>query len=203
MTDRLVYVIGPSGSGKDSVLDGLRSCWPEEIPAHWARRTISRPASAHGEQHEPVDEQAFRQLADSESFALHWQANGLRYGVRHAELQPLALGHCVFVNGSRGYLPALLRHRPRATIVHIGASVPVLKERLLARGRETHDAMAARLKREVAVRLPAASIHIQNDGALKDTVSRLLEQILSRYLSPADFAAHLDRLHVQHRHNDD
>lgn len=177
MTGRLIYVIGPSGAGKDSVLAGLRSCWPATPSTHWARRTISRPGTAHGEQHEAVDGQTFERLLASQAFALHWQANGLHYGVRHAELQPLRSGYWVFVNGSRGHLPELLSRWPHATVVHIGASAHVLEARLLARGRETPEAVAKRLTREVPIRLPPGSLCIQNDGELGDAVSALYGQL--------------------------
>lgn len=178
MSGRLVYVIGPSGAGKDSVLTCLRASWPATHPTHWARRTISRPLTPQGEQHEPVDDETFDQLLDSQAFAIHWRANGLRYGVRKEELQPIHSGNWVFINGSRGHLPELLNLWPEATVVHIGASVHVLKERLLARGRETPEAVAQRLQREVSLQLPQGSITIQNDGALQTAADELLTQLL-------------------------
>ena len=55
---------------------------------------------------------AFEQLSEAQAFAFDWQANGLRYGVRHDELSPLHVGKWVIVNGSRAYLPqALARFR--------------------------------------------------------------------------------------------
>lgn len=182
MTARLVYVIGPSGSGKDSVLGELRGRWPAQPLAHWAKRTITRPVSPHGERHEPVDDATFAHLMQKKAFALHWVANGLSYGVRHDEVSPLSKGHWVFVNGSRAHLPELLALRPEATIVHIGASAHVLQERLLTRGRETPQAIAARLAREIPLQLPVGSICIQNDGPLSDAVSDLLQKLLSRHV---------------------
>jgi len=178
MKGRLIYVIGPSGAGKDSVLGGLRAHWPATPTTHWARRTISRPLSAHGEQHEPVDEQTFDQLLERRAFALHWQANGLHYGLRHEELQPIQSGHWVFVNGSRGHLSELLGLWPQATVVHIGASPHVLKERLLARRRETPEAIVQRLRRAVHTDLPPNTISIRNDGVLQEAVSELLTRLL-------------------------
>ena len=51
---RLVYVVGPSGAGKDSVLAWLRQHLPHSPAIHWARRTITRPARAGDEVHEAV-----------------------------------------------------------------------------------------------------------------------------------------------------
>lgn len=180
MSRRLVYVIGPSGAGKDSVLQGLRGQWPAQSAVHWAQRTITRPADAGGEQHEPADAAGFERLRQAGAFAMHWRANGLDYGVRHAELLPLADGRWVMVNGSRGWLSELLARWPEATVVHIGASPEVLARRLAARGRETAQAVAERLARQVPVQLPPGAIDIRNDGALADAVAALAQALQAR-----------------------
>ena len=53
MNGRLIYVMGPSGAGKDSLLDALRQrlCG---LPVAFPRRYITRAASAGGEHHIPV-----------------------------------------------------------------------------------------------------------------------------------------------------
>jgi ribose 1,5-bisphosphokinase len=180
MNRRLIYVIGPSGAGKDSVLDTLRQTWPSAANAHWARRTITRPAQPGGEQHEAVDEAAFDRLQVKKTFGLHWEANALRYGVRATELAALDQGHCVFVNGSRGHLPTLLIQWPEATVVHITAPPHVLAQRLAARGRETPQAIAARLQREVSVALPANHIAIQNEGSIREAADAMAKQLSKR-----------------------
>ena len=112
MSARLVYVMGPSGAGKDSLLGWLRQHLPPTSPLHWAQRTISRPlqqSHARGtEQYESVCPATFAALRSEQAFALHWDANGLGYGVRHAQLAPLAQGRWVLVNGSRAHLPQAL-----------------------------------------------------------------------------------------------
>ena len=178
MSQRLIYVIGPSGAGKDSVLHALRQAWSGAAQAHWARRTITRAVQPGGEAHEAVDTPAFEQLRLRQAFALHWQANALHYGIRSAELlPPLAQGRCVFVNGSRGHLPTLLTQWPQATVVHISAPPQVLAQRLATRARESPDAIAARLQREVPLALPANHIAICNDGALAAAAEALAGQL--------------------------
>ncbi|HEY9096012.1 MAG TPA: phosphonate metabolism protein/1,5-bisphosphokinase (PRPP-forming) PhnN [Hydrogenophaga sp.] len=181
MSQRLIYVIGPSGAGKDSVLQALRQTWPGAAHAHWARRTITRPVQPGGEPHEAVDTAHFEQLRLHQAFALHWQANALHYGIRTTELlTPLAQGHCVFVNGSRGHLPTLLGQWPLATVVHIDAPPEVLAQRLATRGRETPEAIAARLRREVPLALPADHIAISNDGPLHAAAAALAKRLKQR-----------------------
>lgn len=180
MSQQLVYVIGPSGAGKDSVLQGLRETWPGAASAHWVRRTITRPPQAGGEQHEAVDPDTFSALREAGAFAMHWRANGLDYGVRSAELQPLNQGRWVFVNGSRAWLSSLRQQWPDATVVHIGASPAVLARRLQARGRESAEAVAERLARQIPLTLPADAIRIHNDHQLADAVTALHRALQQR-----------------------
>lgn len=181
MTQRLIYVVGPSGAGKDSVLHRLREAWTGMPPAHWARRTITRPAQAGGEANECVDRPHFERLQQAGAFAMHWQANGHAYGIRHPELAPLASGHCVFVNGSRAHLPQLLEHWAEATVVQITAPADVLLQRLRARNRESVQAISDRLARGIDVELPASAIRIVNAGPLTEAVDMLFAALRVRF----------------------
>lgn len=183
MSRYLIYVVGPSGAGKDSVLRALRASWCGEPGAHWARRTETRQSRDADEAHEGVSEVAFQRLLDRDAFAMVWQANGLRYGVRRTELAPLATGHCVFVNGSRAHVPEVLRQWPQSSVVHITAPLGVLRDRLMARQREDGMAVAERLARQVALDASADAIEIVNDGPLDRSVA-LLRAALQARLAP-------------------
>lgn len=167
---RLLYVMGPSGAGKDSLLAWLREQLAPGLPLRFARRTISRPAAAAGEDHEAATPAAHAALQAAGAFALHWQANGLAYGVRHGELAPLARGAWLLVNGSRAYLPEALARYPALVAVHVTASPAVLRQRLLARGREGASEVEQRVRRALQFEAPpgAAGIEVRNDGALGD-----------------------------------
>lgn len=179
MTQRLVYFMGPSGAGKDSLLDWLRAQLPEHFPLRWARRTISRPMGTGGEAHESVTPHEFAVLREAETFALHWEANGLCYGIRHEELSHLMAGGWVLLNGSRAYLPQALERCPQMAAVHITASPEVLRHRLLARGREPADQVEARVQRALAFEVPVgvAGIEVHNNGALDDAGRKLLKAL--------------------------
>ena len=177
MNGRLVYVMGPSGAGKDSVLGWLRQHLPAGLPVHWARRTITRPAQAGGEVHEAMDLEQFEALEAAGAFALAWRANGLCYGIRHAQLQGLHSGGWVLVNGSRGHFTEALARYPGATGLHITAPVDVLEQRLLARGRESAAEVQARVARAVAFKPPAGVIEVCNDGSLEAAGRGLLQRL--------------------------
>lgn len=180
-TAKLLYFMGPSGAGKDSLLDWLRQHLPAGLPLQWARRTISRPAAPGGEAHESTTPNAHAALRAADAFALHWEANGLAYGVRHAELAPLAQGRWLLVNGSRAYLPEALARYPALVAVHITASPEVLRHRLQSRGRENADEVEQRVQRALRFLAPpgTAGIEVRNDTSL-DAAGRQLLQALER-----------------------
>ena len=177
MSARLIYFMGPSGVGKDSLLGWLQAHLPQHPAVHWARRTITRPLAPQGELHESLNATTFEALKASRVFALDWQANGLLYGIRHQELVPLVSGTWVFVNGSRAYWPAARERYPASRSVLITASPDVLRGRLLRRGRESAEAIEARLARLQDVADTPADCTVRNDTTLDEAGARLLEQL--------------------------
>ena len=179
MNQRLMYVMGPSGAGKDSLLDWLKTKLPPQSPIRFAKRTIDRPLQVQGEQHESVDSATFERLQQEQSFAMHWLANGRQYGVRHAELEPLKQQQWLLVNGSRAYLPEALRQFEGMSVLHISASADILRARLLARQRETPEAVEARVQRAVAFTVPQSCrcVSVLNDTSLDDAGAELLNAL--------------------------
>ncbi|WP_248745933.1 phosphonate metabolism protein/1,5-bisphosphokinase (PRPP-forming) PhnN [Pseudomonas sp. MWU12-2037] len=146
MAGRLIYLIGPSGSGKDSLLDAAR----EPLAARGcriARRVITRSAEALGEAAQSVSTEQFATMQAQGAFAMSWQANGLCYGIPRLVDDWLAAGLDVLVNGSRGYLPQARGRYPDLQVILLTVDQAVLRERLLARGRESLPQIEARLAR--------------------------------------------------------
>ena len=177
MNQRLIYVMGPSGAGKDSVLGWLRERLPPGLPVHWAKRTITRPVAVIGEEHEEIDTANFVSLQAQGQFALSWQANGLHYGVRHTELSALQLGHWVLVNGSREYLYNAQQCYPGLQVVHITVDPATLIQRLTARQRETAEQIQRRVERASAFNVPQEAIEIFNNGTLDQAGKALLQEL--------------------------
>lgn len=177
MSARLVYFMGPSGVGKDSLLGWLRARLPAQAAVHWARRTITRAPELQGELHESVSDADFDALKAADAFGLDWQANGLRYGIRKQELAPVQQGTWVFVNGSRAHWPQTRRQFPASRAVLITASAGVLRQRLLSRGRESADEIEARLARLQDFADGNVHCTVKNDGTLEDAGAFLLQQL--------------------------
>ncbi|MDD2545187.1 MAG: phosphonate metabolism protein/1,5-bisphosphokinase (PRPP-forming) PhnN [Burkholderiaceae bacterium] len=176
MNTRLIYVCGPSGAGKDTLLQWLRQHLPHGLPLHWARRTISRPATADAEEYEGVTPEAFTTLSEQGAFGLQWEANRLHYGIRQGELAALARGDWVVVNGSRAHLPQAAAQYPGLVAVHLTASADTLRQRLHARGRETPEVIEERVRRAVAFTPPAGStaLEVRNDSTVDAAGQALL-----------------------------
>ena len=179
MNQRLIYVVGPSGAGKDSLLNWLRAHVPSHLPVAWARRTINRPGTTDGELHESVTTAQFDALIESQQLAVHWAANEHLYGIRHTELEPLKHRQWIFVNGSRAHLPVAAQEYPGLTVLHITADIEVLRQRLKSRGRETLEAIENRLQRipPLVVPMGCTLIEIQNNHSLETSGHKLILEL--------------------------
>ncbi|WP_424944598.1 phosphonate metabolism protein/1,5-bisphosphokinase (PRPP-forming) PhnN [Aliiroseovarius crassostreae] len=170
---RLIAVVGPSGVGKDSVMDALA----QAADFHLVRRVITRPSAAGGERFDGCDDTAFVMDLALGRFALHWRAHDLRYGIPKTELACLDQGRDALVNLSRQVLTEAHAAFPGFTVINLTASPEVLAHRLAARGRESADEIARRLARQVDLPEGLHVIEVANDGALQDTVTTILNRL--------------------------
>jgi len=184
-TGRLIFLVGPSGSGKDSLIDASR----EQLAlagVEIARRVITRSAEAKGEAAQGVTPEQFDTLRAQGAFAMHWRANGLDYGIPRQVDQWLAAGRAVLVNGSRAYLPEARQRYPDLLAVLVEVKPEVLRQRLLARGRETAEEVEQRLAR--SARLQAAadpSVHVlDNSSTLQAAVAAFVSLLRDQGVLP-------------------
>jgi ribose 1,5-bisphosphokinase len=170
----LIYVMGPSGAGKDSLLGFARERIGTRVM--FAHRYITR-AVADGENHVVLTHEEFDARLAHGLFSMHWDSLGLRYGIGIELDAWLARGVTVVVNGSRQHAMSALERYPAASFVHIDAAPAVLAARLARRGREDARQIEARLARRPAFELPdgARVVHIDNSGLLADAGMQLLD----------------------------
>ncbi len=171
----LVAVVGPSGAGKDTLIDAVRRHFEGSDLIRIVRRVITRPAEAGGEDHLPATEEEFARLRDSGAFACHWQAHGLFYGIPAAARASVDEGALVIANGSRSALPHFAAAFPRLKVLNITARPEVLAERLAARGRESRDEILRRLDRsslEVTGDFDVETI--DNSGSLEEAEKAII-----------------------------
>ena len=172
MTGAVFAVVGPSGAGKDTLIEAARQARPDLVIV---RRFITRPESAGGEDFHGVSDAEFDARRDRDEFALHWKAHGLRYGIPKAQIDLRHDGHDVLFNGSRAALERAVEVMPDLRVIRVSAPSAVLLERLLARGRETRAEIEERIMRasyDIPAGLPV--VDVRNDGALAEGVTRFL-----------------------------
>jgi ribose 1,5-bisphosphokinase len=166
----LVYVMGPSGAGKDSVLAGIRAALGPEEKIAVAHRYITRPNLAGDEGHVALTSAEFSGRASAGLFAFRWSAHGCSYGIGIEVEAWRRAGFLVVISGSRAHFATI---REDVIPVLITAETHVLKQRLASRGREDSSSIAKRLGREIGIDHPAL-VRIDNSGALESSVRQLL-----------------------------
>lgn len=180
---RLFYVMGASGAGKDTLLQGCRDRSGADSGAHVAHRYITRKPDGGTEDHVCLSEAEFEQRVRMDAFAMHWCANGYRYGIGREIDQWLARGTRVLVNGSRGFLDeARSRYGDVLIPVLISVDPARLYQRLTLRGRESAAEIEARIRRarELEQQLPADCLVIENNGSAAQAVDNLLAAVTGR-----------------------
>lgn len=176
-TGLLILVAGPSGAGKDTLIDHARSQLARDPDFVFPAREITRPADAGGEDHREVSAEDFARRAYLGAYALHWRAHGLGYGVPAAILGALASGKRVVVNVSRTVIPAAQERFNRVRVIYVTASARVLAQRIASRGRESVEDAERRLAREVDAPETGDVQVIVNDGALEAACEAFLAAV--------------------------
>ena len=180
MEGSLVYVMGPSGAGKDSVLGRARALLPPDAPVVFAHRYITRPADTGGENHVAVTRAEFAMRRAHGLFAYHWHAHGNDYAVGREIHDWRAAGLTVVVSGSRDHFLRTGGLDSQARPVLITAPAERLKQRLAGRGRESALEAAERLERAEAYDIDDPRlVTIVNDATIDEAASSFV-RLLSR-----------------------
>jgi phosphonate metabolism protein PhnN/1,5-bisphosphokinase (PRPP-forming) len=165
----LILVVGPSGAGKDTLLDAARAVLAGDTRFRFVQRVITRPAEAGGEAHEAVTPAEFA----ARRFALHWHAHGIDYGIPDDIAADLADGRAVVASVSRAVIAEAAR-RYDVRVIVVTAPPAVLAARLAARGREDAADIARRLERDVPLPAGVPTETVVNDATLEQGASRFL-----------------------------
>jgi ribose 1,5-bisphosphokinase len=182
----LIYVMGPSGAGKDSVMNLARGMLAPDAPVAFAHRYITRPAEAGGENHVAVTAAEFALRREHGLFAFNWEAHGNHYGIGREIHAWRKAGLTVVVSGSREHFLKLDGIDNDTWPVLITAPAERLATRLAARGRESASAAMARLDRSEAYEMTNPRlVTILNDGAL-ETAAHAFVSLIARLRPSAD-----------------
>lgn len=179
----MIVVVGPSGAGKDSVINHAAAVLRDHKRFAVVRRVITRPSDHDSEIHDAMAPNAFAAKKAAGGFAVSWFAHGLDYGIPAEHRAFVADGGVALCNGSRKALADFRAAFDRLTVVNVTAQPEILAARLAARGRESGDQITARLARStMAVHGDFDVVTIDNSGALEtagDQLVALIRECLS------------------------
>jgi len=185
----LILVVGPSGVGKDSIIAGATERLHGDPRVVFARRVITRPSGAGGEDHLAVSAEGFAARRAAGGFMLHWRAHGFDYGLPACLADALAGGCSVVANVSRTVVDEARRRFAPVAVVAVAASPATLAARLARRGRETAAEVERRRARDAAMTPFAADCTIDNDGPLSRAVARFAELVCETLDRPGEVEA--------------
>lgn len=176
-----VAVVGPSGAGKDTLIAYAKARLSEKglDRFHFVRRVITRTADGSTEDHDTLSLMAFERAEADGAFALSWEAHGLRYGLPASVDRHISAGDTVVANLSRKAIPVMRTCYRNVSVVAVVASKATLSARLIARGRESAEEVAARLSRstETDIGVSGAFATIANDGTIEEAGEALISAI--------------------------
>lgn len=177
----LVFVVGTSGSGKDSVMRETVAYLTENgVPAQILKRMITRTPDKYEESHFlPIDEF----LKRKNEFALSWNIYDNWYGIPWVSINVAnENSSLLLINVSRGVLYEARRLFPSSLIILLTVPKEIAKSRIKNRGREDHKGMSKRLTRmSMDVDIPSPSKIVSNAGVLQDTAKKLGEFLIREY----------------------
>jgi len=170
----LVLVVGPSGAGKDTLIDAARAACAGDGRISFVRRAVTRDASP-SEDHASLSDAEFDNALKDRAFSFWWQAHGHRYGVPVAIESDLAAGVSVVCNVSRTIVAGLRERYPGCRVVLVTAPEAMRRARVAARERNSDGDPVRRATRSApgAEELKPALV-IDNSGTIAEAAAALV-----------------------------
>jgi guanylate kinase len=180
----LVVVSGPSGVGKDTMLDRLAEL-DHDLPVDFvvtATTRPPRPGERNGVNHHFLDRSSFERMIERGELLEYASVYGNYYGVPKSQVRDaLARGRHVLLRVDVQGAERLRSVTPEAVFVFVlPPSIKTLETRLRARGKDSPDSIrtrlaAARAEMEQASRFDYRIVN--GDGSLDESVHELIEII--------------------------
>ena len=188
-------IVGPSGAGKDTIMNAVHEVLKNNPEFLFVRRIITRKAGTNSfndhdetsqnlgnEDNIGVSLEKFFELSQKASFSLQWFAHGIHYGLPMGIVDEVHKGKIVIANVSRAELEHAKELFGKVYVIEINAPIGILKERLLGRKREKITDIEERLKRaNIPIQLPEGSkyCYIDNSGNINSAVDKMLSILQS------------------------
>ena len=168
----LFLVVGPSGAGKDTLMDGVRARLADDARFVFARRAITGLPTQVVKTTKPSISRNSNAAATPAASLLIGKPT-TSYGLPIALEEQLASGKNVLANVSRAVIPEILTRYSSTKVVEITAPPEILAARLGTR-TESEDDIKRRLARKAAPYPSEAEVlTIQNDSTPEAGIDRL------------------------------
>ena len=176
----LILIIGNSGSGKDSIMRGVKERYPSDLKSlYLTQRYITRPYS-DTEDYIAIKPEDFKKLSLQGEFVLEWHIYGLDYGIPIEIDDWLKRGHPVLVNVSRSIVKKARRIYQNILVVFIDVPSEITLKRVKERARESGIRLEERILRaKQHQEIPDADFIVDNSGELEDAITKFLNYLLT------------------------
>lgn len=180
----LIIISGPSGVGKDTIIDALRRR-PRDPDYHYVVTCTTRarrPGEVDGASYQFLDRERFTALRDAGELLEANEVHGNWYGTPRAQVRDaLAAGHDVILKIDVQGAQVVKENVPEAVLIFIvPPSLETLFRRLKSRATETADQLELR-QRNAAIELARQEDYdyiVENrDGEVESTAARIDEII--------------------------
>ena len=183
MAGGFVFVVGPSGAGKDTLLAIARSRLSADNRFVFPRRLVTRTSSVW-EDHNTISEHEFERGEAEGRFTLSWRAHGHGYALPGSCLTDVEAGCLVICNVSRTLIGDARRRLPNVAVVEITAPLQILATRLAQRNRSEDASLEDRLARSREIGPFRTDLTIVNDGSPEAGAEQLVAFLRNRIQSP-------------------
>ena len=177
MAGRLLVVAGPSGSGKSSVVKGLRERLDVDFSVSVTTR-LPRPGEIHGEHYDFISRRDFEDMIESKDL-LEWaEYNNRFYGTPTAPVEAaLSAGRDVLLEIDIQGARQIRDHRPDAVMFFIAPpSIEELEVRLRRRGDASEEDIEDRLV--IAESEMAEAPELFDHVVVNDNLEQAIEEVL-------------------------
>ncbi|MFX0057229.1 MAG: phosphonate metabolism protein/1,5-bisphosphokinase (PRPP-forming) PhnN [Candidatus Hodarchaeota archaeon] len=175
----LFLVVGNSGSGKDSIINGALNKYPSYLKKIYVpKRYITREPS-ETEENIMISPSKFKELSSKGAFALEWYIYRLYYGIPIEIDEWLKKGHPVVINVSRTVIKIAREIYHNIKVIFIQVPFEITLKRIKEREREGEDRLKERIERAKRNQtFPDADFIVDNSGKLENAIDQFLNCII-------------------------